>query len=157
MAPSRSLDVSRATAVRYTVGAVALRRILVLDDEVRVPPQFLDAGREPQVPLVRTGSIAAVLIRQRIPERKVQARHQRVPRATMRLRRVPMREEHTSIVSPTFKKRSVGVLPSALGRVVSIAVPAPVPPAMMSPGWNVKSRDRYSMNSAKLNVMSREL
>ena len=67
---------------------------------------------------------------------------------------LPIDGDSISTTSPGAKNSSVPLLPSGFVKVRSAAVPADVPPHMMSPGTKVKSRDNISMISAKEKIIS---
>ena len=69
----------------------------------------------------------------------------------------PIDGDRISTRSPGFKKRSGAEVLSGNNSLESAAVPAAVPPLMMSPGYSVKSRDRYSRYSPNVNTISREV
>src|ERR1700722_10854727 len=74
--------------------------------------------------------------------------------ATIRLRKTPIDGEAISTASPTFRKRSGNDLRLLSYLEESMAVPAPVPPATISPGNKVRSRDISAMSSANEYIMS---
>src|ERR1700749_4255566 len=74
--------------------------------------------------------------------------------ATTLVTRLPMAGDFISTVSPGFRKRSGAEVLSGRSALESAAVPAAVPPLMISPGKSVKSRDRYWRYSPKVSTMS---
>src|ERR1700753_1613649 len=74
--------------------------------------------------------------------------------ATIVALRLPICGDLISTLSPIFRNRSGGWVPSGLVGLESAAVPSPVPLQMRSPGFKVRSRDRYSRYCAKENVIS---
>src|SRR6185437_6019393 len=76
---------------------------------------------------------------------------------TIRVSSVPIAGDVIRTRSPGLRNRSGARFPSANLGLESAAVPAAVPPLMMSPGYKVRSRDRYSMYSQNENTISRVL
>ena len=90
-----------------------------------------------------------ILVREPLTDRLMPAcaRARQEPRIL--LSSMPIEGEYTSTRSSGLRNKSLARVPSGPGFVLSAVVPAAVPPQITAPATNVKSRERYSITSAK--------